>query len=158
MGALGMTFLETRIPPPLVVLASGALAWGVTTLTPALSLNFPGQAALGLIIAALGVAIAAAGIIAFQKARTTVSPIDPAAATALVDSGIYARTRNPMYLGMAVMLLGWTVILGHPAGLLGLAVFVAYIDRFQIRPEERALQALFGDTFTAYRARVRRWI
>lgn len=153
-----MRFLEIRIPPPLVVLASGALGWALMQLTPGLSVVFTGQAALGLLVAALGVAIAAAGILAFQKARTTVSPIDPGAASSLVVTGIYNYTRNPMYLGMAVMLLGWTLILGHPGGLAGLALFVAYIGRFQIQPEERALQTLFGDAFTAYRARVRRWI
>lgn len=153
-----MAFLDNRIPPPLVVLASGAIAWAITELTPAFAISITGQAALGLLVAALGVAIAAAGILAFSKARTTVSPIDPGAATALVITGIYNYTRNPMYLGMAVMLLGWTIILGHPGGLVGAALFIAYIDRFQIQPEERALQALFGDAFTAYRARVRRWI
>ncbi|WP_439633663.1 methyltransferase family protein [Glycocaulis sp.] len=153
-----MRWLETRIPPPLVVLVSGALGWGLMALTPGLSMGFPGQAAFGLLVAALGVAIAAAGILAFQKARTTVSPIDPRAASTLVVTGIYNYTRNPMYLGMAAMLLGWTIILGHPSGLVGIAFFVAYINHFQIRPEERALQALFGDGFTAYCARVRRWI
>lgn len=153
-----MAFLDHRIPPPLVVLASGAAAWVISELTPALAISFSGQAVLGLLAAALGVAIAAAGILAFSKARTTVSPIKPSATTALVVTGIYNRTRNPMYLGMAVMLLGWTIILGHPGGLAGIALFIAYIDRFQIRPEERALQALFGDAFTEYCARVRRWI
>ncbi|WP_429911297.1 methyltransferase family protein [Glycocaulis sp.] len=153
-----MAFLDNRIPPPLVVLASGAAGWAIAELTPDLTISVTGQAALGLLVAALGVAIAASGILAFSKARTTVSPIDPGAATALVVTGIYNYTRNPMYLGMVVMLLGWTIILGHPGGLVGAALFVAYIDRFQIQPEERALQALFGDAFTAYRARVRRWI
>lgn len=153
-----MAFLDNRIPPPLVVLASGAAGWAIAELTPDLTIGVTGQAALGLLVAALGVAVAASGILAFSKARTTVSPIDPGAATALVVTGIYNYTRNPMYLGMAVMLLGWTIILGHPGGLVGAALFIAYIDRFQIRPEERALQALFGDAFTAYRARVRRWI
>ncbi|AZU04039.1 S-isoprenylcysteine methyltransferase-like protein [Glycocaulis alkaliphilus] len=140
------------------MLVSGTLGWGLTALTPGLGMSFPGQAALGLLVAALGVATAAAGILAFQKARTTLSPIDPGAATSLVVNGVYTRTRNPMYLGMAVMLLGWTLILGHPGGLVGIAFFVAYINHFQIQPEERALQTLFGNTFTAYCARVRRWI
>ncbi|MFN3835149.1 MAG: methyltransferase family protein [Glycocaulis sp.] len=153
-----MTILETRVPPPLVVLTTGALAWGAAKLTPGLAVSFIAQAPLGLLIAALGVTFAAAGLLAFRKARTTVSPIDPGAASALVVTGIYNRTRNPMYLGMALILLGWTVILGHPAGLAATALFILYIDVFQIRPEERALQALFGEAFTRYCARVRRWL
>lgn len=153
-----MTILETRVPPPLVVLTTGALAWGAAKLTPGLAISFTAQAPLGVLIAALGVAVCAAGLLAFRKARTTVSPIDPGAASALVVTGIYSRTRNPMYLGMALILLGWTVILGHPAGLAATALFIIYIDVFQIRPEERALQALFGEAFTSYCARVRRWI
>jgi len=153
-----MRFLETRIPPPLVVLATGALGWGFMTLTPGLSVSFPGQAALGLLAAALGVAIAAAGIVSFAKARTTVSPVNPGRATALVRSGIYRWTRNPMYLGMALLLLGWTIVLGHPGGLAAIIVFVAYIEVFQIRPEERALTELFGDAYVGYCKRVRRWI
>jgi protein-S-isoprenylcysteine O-methyltransferase Ste14 len=72
--------------------------------------------------------------------------------------GVYRWTRNPMYLGMAVLLLAWGLWLANGAALAVISLFVAYLNRFQIAPEERALQARFGDEFTAYRARVRRWL
>lgn len=153
-----MTSLDTRVPPPAVVLLAGALAWLIARLAPELTLSVPGLPVLGLVMAALGVAVSGAGIFAFRQARTTVSPIKLSAATALVDTGIYRWTRNPMYLGMAMLLLGWVIILGNPAGLLAIAAFMVYIQVFQIQPEERALSALFGDAYLSYCGRVRRWI
>ncbi|MNJ74873.1 hypothetical protein D3C77_718740 [compost metagenome] len=87
-----------------------------------------------------------------------VNPLKPASASALVTSGIYRVTRNPMYLGFALVLAAWTVFLASPFTLLGIAAFVLYIDRFQILPEERALHQLFGEAMDEYCARVRRWI
>jgi len=153
-----MTSLDNRIPPPLVMLVAGALAWGLARLTPALTVSFDGQIAAGSVTAALGVIISLAGIVSFSRARTTVSPVNPGAATALVQSGIYRWTRNPMYLGMALLLLAWTLKLGHPGGLVAIVLFAAYIEAFQIRPEERALSELFGDAYVDYCKHVRRWL
>ena len=94
----------------------------------------------------------------FRRARTTVNPLKPESASALVISGIYRHTRNPMYLGFAIILLGWCVLLGSAWAVLGVAGFVLYIGRFQIRPEERALRELFGAEFDAFCSRVRRWV
>lgn len=99
-----------------------------------------------------------AGGLAFRRARTTVNPLQPQSASSLVRGGIYSRTRNPMYLGFALVLLGWVVALGSWLGLLVLAGYVVFLNRFQIRPEERALEAIFGPTFLEYRDQVRRWI
>ncbi len=106
----------------------------------------------------LGVAVCLAGVLSFRLARTTVNPLRPETATALVDSGIYRHTRNPMYLGFAMILVAWALYLDSPFTLLGVVGFVLYMNRFQIIPEERALQALFGEQFSSYRARVRRWL
>ena len=82
----------------------------------------------------------------------------PERASALVERGIYRHTRNPMYLGLLCLLLGWTLALGQWAALLGPLVFVVYITRFQIVPEERVLLAHFGAAYDDYRQRVRRWL
>ena len=132
--------------------------WGLARLTPRLAIAIPGRLALFGAIAVIGVGVAAAGVIAFKRAGTTVNPLTPEESSALVVSGIYSRTRNPMYLGMALVLAGWAVFLANPLALAGLAAFVIYIDRFQIRPEERALRSLFGAAYEAWRARVRRWL
>ena len=84
--------------------------------------------------------------------------MNPGAASSLVTSGIYRFSRNPMYLGFALALLAVAVYLAHPVAPAVLIGFVVYINRFQVEPEERALKAIFGDTFAEYAARVRRWI
>ena len=103
-------------------------------------------------------AIGFAGVREFRKAKTTVNPFRPRNAGSLVDSGIFRHTRNPMYLALLLALLGWGLYLDNLFVLVSTVLYVAYLNRFQIRPEERALEELFGGEFTAYRQRVRRWI
>jgi protein-S-isoprenylcysteine O-methyltransferase Ste14 len=152
-----MTSLELRVQPVAVALIFGAIMWLVAWVWP-VALPLPGRAVIsgGLVALALGIVIS--GVLAFRRARTTVNPLSPGDASSLVVVGIYKVTRNPMYLGFALMLVGWAVYLAHPIALLGVPGFAAYMTNFQIQPEERALDALFGADFTAYKARVRRWI
>lgn len=153
-----MNRLENRIPPPLVA-AAFALAMGaVARWLPAASATFPGQAWGAAVLVAAGLGVIAVSVLQFARARTTVNPLDPAAASALVTEGIFQLTRNPMYLGMALILAGWGCWLGNGAGALLVAGFVASITRLQVIPEERALRAHFGERFDAYAAQVRRWI
>ena len=91
-------------------------------------------------------------------AATTVDPRDPGKATRLVAGGVYRLSRNPMYLGLLCTMTAWAVYLGSPWSLLILPIYVWYITRFQILPEEAALHRLFGASYVAYCARVRRWI
>ena len=153
-----MASLEARIPPPAVALAIALAMWGVARLTPPLEL--PG--ALRLVVAgailAVGLGFSAGGVLAFRRARTTLDPTRPEQASALVSSGIYRITRNPMYVGLSCGLVAWAVFLSSPWALLGPVAFVLYIGRFQIAPEERALAKLFGSRYADYRAKVRRWL
>jgi len=153
-----MKALEAKIPPPLVGLICGAIAWLASISLGPTTVPFAFRLIAALLLAALGFAIALASVRAFQRAKTTLNPIKPETASALVTSGIFGYTRNPMYLGMATWLLAWSTWLGTPAGLIGVPLFVLFMHRFQIRPEERALHALFGPAFAAYQARVRRWL
>lgn len=144
--------------PPLVVLVVGmALAWLLDCLVGA-SLAKPVWFGWGASVVGIGVAVAIAGVIEFRRARTTVDPMRPERASALVSSGIYRVTRNPMYLGFALILVGWIVALRCLPALPIAAVFVLYLDRVQIPPEEAALQACFGSAFDEYASRVRRWL
>ena len=106
----------------------------------------------------MGACFDVAGLLAFKKAQTTVNPLAPNRSTAVVSTGVYRITRNPMYLGMALILLGLALYLASPWALLGPLVFAAFITRFQIQPEERALTARFGAAYTAYCTQVRRWL
>jgi protein-S-isoprenylcysteine O-methyltransferase Ste14 len=153
-----MSQLELRVPPVVVLCLAALAMWLIARASPTspldLELRFGIAATLGL----AGFALAAAGVREFRVARTTVNPLQPGQAASIVTSGIYRHTRNPMYLGMLLLLAGWGAALGRTWPLLALPVFVAYLNRFQIRPEERALEQRFGAEFSGYAARVRRWL
>lgn len=110
------------------------------------------------VLVATGLGFDVLGLLAFRAAHTTVNPLHPEKASALVSTGVYRITRNPMYVGMLCLLLAWAAFLAHPAALLGPLLFVLYITRFQIIPEERILQARFGEPYVEYMKQVRRWI
>lgn len=153
-----MTFLEHRIPPPIVALLCGTGMAFIAGGLPDLDAIARGQLVAAIAIALAGLAICLAGVVSFRRAKTTVNPLKPETASSLVDTGIYRVTRNPMYLGFAMCLLGWMVYLDSVWAVAGIALFVLYIDRLQIVPEERALKALFGEAFVGYCGRVRRWV
>jgi protein-S-isoprenylcysteine O-methyltransferase Ste14 len=150
--------LELRIPPPLAAALIAAAMWGLSSITARIDISTPARVIASAILAVMGIAIAFAGVVEFRRAQTTVSPLNPRAASRLVTSGIYRFTRNPMYLGLCVVLVAWAVFLSSGWALLGPLGFVFYITRFQIAPEERALASLFGNAFADYVAQVRRWI
>ena len=109
-------------------------------------------------LAAIGIAVAASAIRQFGSAETTVNPLKPDEASSLVDTGLFSRTRNPMYLGLSFVLSGWIVWLQSAGAILVLAAFVLFITELQIKPEEAALRKLFGQKYIDYCKRVRRWI
>ena len=149
--------LDTRVPPPVVALLALLLMWKLAAWLP--GPPAPGwRVPLALALVAVGATFDLAGLWAFRRARTTINPMKPQATAALVTTGVYRFTRNPMYLGMLLFLLAAVVYLWSPVALLGPLVFVAYINRFQIGPEERVMHERFGPDFAAFCARVRRWI
>jgi protein-S-isoprenylcysteine O-methyltransferase Ste14 len=109
-------------------------------------------------LALIGAVTCLSGVVSFRREKTTVNPMKPDSASSLVVSGIYKYTRNPMYLGLVLVLLGWAAFLSNLASLALLPAFVVYISRFQIEPEERVLTSLFPHEYPPYRAKVRRWL
>ncbi|HEY8249602.1 MAG TPA: isoprenylcysteine carboxylmethyltransferase family protein [Burkholderiales bacterium] len=150
--------LENRVPPPIVAACVGALMLAAAWALPMLNVEIPGATLAAILVATASVTIALAGVIQFARAGTTVNPLQPDAASSLVDGGVYRWTRNPMYAGMAGVLLAWAIYLSSIAALAVLPLFVLYLNRFQIVPEERALEARFGAEFERYRNEVRRWL
>ncbi len=132
--------------------------WIAARALPYLTFPVPGRKPLALAFVLAGLLTAAAGVFEFYRARTTVNPLTPDAASTLVADGVYQLTRNPMYLGFAFMLLGLAIALSNLPAALAVPAYVAYMNRLQILPEERAMRALFGSEFEAYAARVRRWL
>lgn len=153
-----MRALELKLPPLALTLIIGAVMWALAVSTPALALALPWRVELALPIGAAGLAFAATGVGAFRRASTTVNPTTPGAASMLVTRGVYRISRNPMYVGFLLLLLGWAVFLGHGLAYAFPPAFVLYMNRFQIRPEERALSARFGSDYLDYRQAVRRWL
>jgi protein-S-isoprenylcysteine O-methyltransferase Ste14 len=150
--------LELKVPPPLVALAVALAMWFASRVIVPVSVPPLLRVAVAAAFGVSGVAVAAAGAIAFGRAKTTRNPLHPELSSALVRSGPYRFTRNPMYLGLLLLLLAWAAYLSSALALLGPFVFAGYIGRFQIRPEERALGTLFGSEYAKYKNEVRRWL
>lgn len=153
-----MNALELMIPPPVVALLAAAATWGLGRLVPAPSWAFAGHLYVAGFVALAGAAVAAAGMAQFVRSHTTLNPHRPHKASALVSSGIFRITRNPMYLGLLLALAGWALYLGAALSWAGPVLFALYIQRFQIVPEQRVLLARFGDEYARYIARVRPWL
>lgn len=153
-----MNTLELKIPPPVLALGLALLMWLTSLVFEPLPMPFGVRLGTALALVAIGQSISISGILLFRRAGTTVNPFKPDATSSLVTNGIYRFTRNPMYIGLLLTLLGWAAFLSSPPALLYLAAFVLYMNRFQIEPEERALSSLFGADYAAYQTRVRRWL
>jgi protein-S-isoprenylcysteine O-methyltransferase Ste14 len=153
-----MHTLELKVPPVAVVLVAGALMWAAAWAVPALNYPFAARYPVAAMLALAGVLSGLCGVVSFRLAHTTVNPMKPEAATSLVVAGIYKLTRNPMYLGLLLALLGWAIYVSNALSFVWLPAFMLYMNRFQIAPEERALAARFGPAFDDYKARTRRWL
>jgi len=150
--------MKVKLPPPLVLLVWVLIMWLLTVITNSWRFTFPAQTLVSAIFLAAGFIITIVAIIGFRAAATTINPMSPEKASSLVTSGIFSFSRNPMYLGMLLVLIAWFFHLGSLLNLAALYLFYLFITRFQIEPEEQALRKLFGDAYDDYCARVRRWI
>jgi protein-S-isoprenylcysteine O-methyltransferase Ste14 len=153
-----MKALELKIPPPIVALLVGVAMWKIAKVCPLLDIPlFIREVTAGVLLLA-GAAIAFPGFVALIRARTTFNSMKPKDTSSLVTGGIYRFTRNPMYVSLLFILVAWAIFLSSAWALVAPVVFVLYINRFQIKPEERVLTAMFGTTYTEYKGRVRRWL
>ena len=150
--------LEHRIPPPVVAILIAAGMWALARWWPVVAFSVPSPWLVGLGVASIGGVVSGAGAREFRRVRTTVNPLHPERASSVVSTGIYRYTRNPMYVGIAFVLLGCFLAFGGLSAAVGLPALVWYLTRFQIVPEERILEAKFGDEYRRYRAGVRRWL
>ena len=153
-----MKALETKIPPPAIALAFAALIWWMASYLPQIDIEFMPKIVIVSVLVAIGAIFDLSGLVTFLRAKTTVNPMKPHASSALVTTGIYKITRNPMYVGLVFILSGWCIYLNSPAALIGVAGFILYIHALQILPEERMLITLFGEEYIEYQSRVRRWL
>jgi protein-S-isoprenylcysteine O-methyltransferase Ste14 len=153
-----LSALELKISPVMLTLLAAAGMWLVDRAFPCMDVPVEIRVALaaGFFIIAAGIGVA--GVWSFRKARTTVNPWRVKNATELVQTGIYRYSRNPMYLALLCALIGWGVFLANGYSLVLAFLFVPFLNRFQIQPEERALRSVFGKKYNDYCEQVRRWI
>ena len=155
---LRLSKLELKIPPVVLVLLFALAMWLLTLIVPAVMQPAVWHSVLAGIFAISGAGVALAGVLAFRRANTTVDPRVPQQSSSLVIRGIYRFSRNPMYLGFLLLLLALACYLMNVAAIALLPLFVLYMNRFQIAPEERFLLQKFGAEYQVYCERVRRWV
>ena len=153
-----MNQLELKVPPVVLLLIITLMMWGTAELFMSFSFSFFTSSFVALLIAFLGVVFALLGVYQFRKQGTTVDPRIPEKSASLVTSGVYHFSRNPMYVGMLLMLVGWGIYLGNIASFITLPVFIIYMNRFQIMPEETFMAEKFGLAYQQYIKSVRRWL
>tara|TARA_B100000123_G_scaffold223238_1_gene171795 strand:- start:8 stop:454 length:447 start_codon:yes stop_codon:yes gene_type:complete len=148
--------MNNKIPPPIVTLICGlAIYFSKTFFNKFFSYN---NNTISLFLLILGFTVFTLAVKAFNRQKTTVNPLEPRQASALVSSGIFKYSRNPMYLGMLIILLALSFKFNLVGGIVISLFFYLFITKFQILPEEEAMNELFGDEFTEYSNRTRRWI
>lgn len=149
--------LECLIPPPVVMVLLGILAWVLADAFPAATV-LPSMTLVAIVVGGAGLVLNLVPKVLFRRAGTTVNPLRPAASVVLVRSGFYRFSRNPMYLGQVLILVAWVIWLGNVAALPLVLVQLVYLTRFQVMPEERALAARFPVEYAEFVRGTRRWV
>ena len=153
-----MTTLELKIPPLALTIILAILMWSLSDQLPDATLNYVWSGVFAVSFFVSGIIFALLGVLEFRKADTTVDPRVPQHTSSLVVSGVYRLSRNPMYIGFFLILLGWALYLSDILALLLLPLFIIYMNRFQIIPEEQLMREKFGEEYVSYMSQVRRWI
>lgn len=150
--------MQLLIPPPIIAALAGGLIWLIDRLFPHYSFDVPGGHFIAMALIVLGATIDFAATRKFIKEKTTYSPFSPQKSTSLVKNGLYQYSRNPMYLGLLIILVGVFFYISNILGALVIYGFIEAITRLQIISEEKILEEIFGDEYRAYKRRVRRWL
>ena len=148
--------MKTKIPPPIIALVMIVLIYLSSFFIESTTFNYQGS--LSLLVFILGLACAIPSFKLFARYKTTISPLKPSDATALVTEGMYRYSRNPMYLGLLLLTIASTIWFGTWFGIIVNILFIFLINFLQIIPEEEALLEIFGEEYEEYKKNVRRWI
>ena len=151
-----MKSLENKIPPLIIVVFFLASIFLLKNFLEVFTFSY--QVYISFFFLCLAASLCLTSIIEFRKHKTTLNPLMPEESTALVTTGIFKFSRNPMYLSLLNLLIAFSIYLGSFLGLIIIPLFVVYINLFQIKPEEKAMLKLYGKEFENYCSNVRRWI
>ncbi len=147
-----------KVPPVFQAVLAGFVAWAISRFSPLVEFSGVVAGVASATVGIAGVTCLLSAVRLFQRKQTTVNPLEPSKAERLVVDGLYRVTRNPMYVGMALLLVGWCLHLGTLSAFISVPVFVFAMNELQIKPEERALTDKFGEQYQAYCGQVRRWV
>jgi protein-S-isoprenylcysteine O-methyltransferase Ste14 len=150
--------LSLKIPPVAQGIVAILLIWMLNLYAPLYRIIFIYQNIVAYALIVIGLIVAFSGVFVFVKGNTTVDPRSPERASALVIIGLYKYSRNPMYLGLLFVIIGIAAFFGALSGFFVVTLFVVYINKYQIVPEELALREKFGESYTKYTQEVRRWL
>ena len=153
-----MNTLELRLPPIVLVLLCAGLIVVIAQVSPSVMVAWPFRISFALLVFGVSVVMVVLSFLAFKHAKTTLNPMTPERSSTLITHGIFAYSRNPIYVAMLLWLVSFALLLASVFALLSCGLFWAYMTKFQIKPEEKALEAHFGPEYERYRSRVRRWI
>jgi len=148
--------MNNKIPPPIVTLISGLGIYFSRNLFP----NHHGLIIdiFSVLLLISGIIIIRTAFVSFKNHQTTINPLNLTKTSSLVTTGIFKYTRNPMYLGMVFILLSIALKFNVYGGLIIMLLFFSFITKFQIIPEEKAMENLFGQEFKNYKKTTRRWL
>ncbi|WP_209399890.1 isoprenylcysteine carboxylmethyltransferase family protein [Pseudozobellia sp. WGM2] len=149
--------MKLKIPPVVIVLIFALIMFLLSEFLPFGYFDFFGRNYLILALLGSAFLLSVLALIHFFRSKTSIDPRNPTKTTKLVTNGLFAYSRNPMYLAMLMVLLAWGIWLGNAFNTLLAAAFVAYMNRFQIIPEEEVLLSIFGKEYKQYCVKTRRW-
>ncbi|MDW6003813.1 methyltransferase family protein [Vibrio mangrovi] len=150
--------LALKVPPVFVFIAAIILIHLCSWLFPGTSVELPFKWLVAAVCLMFSAYLGLFALLTFYRVKTTVNPVNPELAARMVTHGVFRVSRNPMYLGLLLILIADVYWLGNLIGILCAVGFVAYMTYFQIIPEERALSVRFGEQYRDYQRQVRRWI
>ncbi len=150
--------LELKIPPAIVTLIIAAGMWWIDQYLVFGWAEFDLAIWLSTIFLGIGGVFGGMGLVEFFKESTSIDPHKPQKASNLVTTGIYSISRNPMYMGLLSILVGYGLYLGNVLSIVLISLFMGYMNRYQIIPEEKVMEEKFGEEFRKYKSEVRRWL
>ena len=150
--------LHLTVPPPVVAIVFGLMIWRLSKALPVYDPDPNFRLIAALTLFGMAVTIDIWALLSFRKQKTTIDPRYPHKTSSIVTCGIYNYTRNPMYLGLVLVLSATSIYFTTLFGFFAVAAFILYMNDFQIRPEEEALEKQFGKEYLSYKSSVRRWI
>ena len=150
--------MKLLIPPPIQALFFSIIMWLISRQFLNANFSLHGINTFAFVFLIIAVMLLILSINKFRQVGTTISPLKPNKTSSLINSGIYGYTRNPMYLGLLLMLFSIAFFLKNFISFLIIPLFILFITKNQILPEEEALEKIFGVEYKNYKKKVRRWI